>query len=125
MKTTFLKTCIVAFATGLLLTCCTEAEKPFYGQRTDALDDSAWDTSCWISVVDAPVVTGVIRDGARAADGANWFVSKVKNEGKVISAKWMTAGLGVYDLYVNGKLIGEEVLKPGFTHYEKTKISFT
>ncbi|MBQ9888476.1 MAG: family 78 glycoside hydrolase catalytic domain [Bacteroidales bacterium] len=125
MKTTFFKTCLVAFATGLILTCCSTEEKPFYGQRTDALDDSAWDTSCWISVVDAPVVTGVVRDGVRAADGANWFVSKVKNEGKVVSAKWMTTGLGVYDLFVNGKLIGEEVLKPGFTHFEKTKISFT
>lgn len=37
----------------------------------------------------------------------------------------MTSGLGVYLLYVNGKLIGEEILKPGFTHYAKTKLSFT
>ena len=37
----------------------------------------------------------------------------------------MTAGLGVYELYVNGKPVGEEFLKPGFTHYAKTKRSFT
>ena len=37
----------------------------------------------------------------------------------------MTTGLGVYELYVNGKLIGEEILKPGFTHPYKTKRSFT
>ena len=37
----------------------------------------------------------------------------------------MTTGLGVYELYVNGKLIGDEILKPGFTHYAKTKRSFT
>ena len=37
----------------------------------------------------------------------------------------MTTGLGVYELYVNGKLVGEEILKPGFTHYAKTKRSFT
>ncbi len=37
----------------------------------------------------------------------------------------MTAGLGVYTLYVNGNIIGQEVLKPGFTHHGKTKLSFT
>ena len=95
--------------------------------RTDALDTSAWEVSTWISAANAPVVTGRINDheNGRAADGASWFVSTVKNEQKVISAKWMTAGLGVYELYVNGKPIGEEFLKPGFTHYAKTKRSFT
>lgn len=39
--------------------------------------------------------------------------------------QWMTTGLGVYEIYVNGKLVGDEILKPGFTHYEKTKLSFT
>ena len=95
--------------------------------RVDALDASAWDASQWISVVDAPVVTGKTGDmeNNRAADGANWFVSTVKNEQKVVSAKWMTAGLGVYEIFVNGQLIGEEFLKPGYTHYAKTKRSFT
>lgn len=95
--------------------------------RTDALDASAWEVSTWISAANAPVVTGRINDheNGRAADGASWFVSTVKNEQKVVSAKWMTAGLGVYELYVNGNPIGEEFLKPGFTHYAKTKRSFT
>lgn len=94
---------------------------------TDALDASAWNTSKWISVVNAPIVTGKTgdRENNRAADGANWFVSTVKNEGEVVSAKWMTAGLGVYEIFVNGKLIGDEILKPGYTHYAKTKRSFT
>ena len=95
--------------------------------RVDALDASAWEASKWISVVDAPVVTGKTGDmeNNRAADGANWFVSTVKNEQKVVSAKWMTTGLGVYEIFVNGQLIGEEFLKPGYTHYAKTKRSFT
>ena len=95
--------------------------------RVDALDASAWEASKWISVVDAPMVTGKTGDmeNNRAADGANWFVSTVKNEQKVVSAKWMTAGLGVYEIFVNGQLIGEEFLKPGYTHYAKTKRSFT
>ena len=93
------------------------------GKRTDALEASAWNDSQWISAVDAPVVKG--HNNGRAADGASWFVSTVKNEQKIVSAKWMTAGLGVYELYVNGKPVGEEFLKPGFTHYAKTKRSFT
>lgn len=92
-----------------------------------ALDDSTWEGAEWISVKDAPVVTGTVSDqnNCRAADGANWFVSDVENGGRVVSAKWMTTALGVYDIYVNGVLVGEEILKPGFTHREKTKYSFT
>ena len=92
---------------------------------TEPLNDGAWDCSVWLSVTDAPVITGTVNDGTRAADGANWFVSDIRNEKKVVSAKWMTVGLGVYDLYINGKLVGAEVLKPGFTHPLKTKRAFT
>ena len=96
------------------------------GVRAETLDDSAWGSSMWISAADAPVIKGPISDdNCRAADGSSWFVSTLKNDDKVVSAKWMTAGLGVYQLYVNGAAIGEEILKPGFTHYEKTKRSFT
>uniref|UniRef100_UPI0025A04E6C hypothetical protein n=1 Tax=Klebsiella pneumoniae TaxID=573 RepID=UPI0025A04E6C len=61
--------------------------------RVEALDAAAWESSKWISVVDAPVRTGLINtfEQERAADGANWFVSTVKNEQKVVLAKWMTA----------------------------------
>ena len=112
---------------ALFLVSCGTDGSSVVGRRVDALDASAWDVSKWISVADAPVVTGRIDGHAncRSADGANWFVSAIKNEGKVLSAKWMTTGLGVYDLYVNGRLVGEEILKPGFTHYAKTKRSFT
>ena len=92
---------------------------------TEPLSDKAWESSVWLSVVDAPIITGVVNDGARAADGANWFLANVKNKKMVVEAKWMTVGLGVYDLYINGKPVGEEVLKPGFTHPLKTKRSYT
>ena len=55
------------------------------GKRTNALEASTWNESKWISAVDAPVVKG--HNNGRAADGASWFVSTVKNEQKVISAK--------------------------------------
>ena len=93
------------------------------GTKIAALDDAAWQASKWISVVDAPVLTN--RENDRAADGASWFASTVKNEDKVVSAKWMTTALGVYDIYVNGKRVGKEVLKPGFTNVFKTRYSFT
>ena len=113
----------IAMAVVLVTGCGDNAGTPV-GTRTDALDNSAWNESQWISAVDAPVIEGK-RKNDRAADGASWFLATVKNNGKVTSAKWMTAGLGVYELYVNGKPVGEEFLKPGFTHYAKTKRSFT
>lgn len=87
--------------------------------------DSSWNQSVWISAADAQVFTGTVQDGARAADGASWFVSTPRNSKKVKSAIWKTTALGTYELYINGKLIGDEVLKPGFTHFDKTKYSFT
>ena len=92
------------------------------GQVSDKAG-AAWDASVWISAKDAPVVTE--RDAQRAADGASWFVSTVKNDRKVVSARWMTTGLGIYELYVNGQPVGTEILKPGFTHPGKTRRSFT
>lgn len=93
--------------------------------RVDALDDASWGVSSWISAADAEVAHWNPGQNCRAADGASWFVSSVENGKKVVSAKWMTTGLGVYELYVNGKTVGEEILKPGFTHHDKTKRSFT
>ena len=110
-----------AAGTILLAGCGSQPQK---GVRAQALEDGAWNSSEWISATNAPVIEGR-RHHDRAADGASWFVSTVKNEGKVTAARWMTTGLGVYELYVNGTLVGEEVLKPGFTHYAKTKRSFT
>ena len=112
-------------ATAIALFACCAPREETVGQKTDALPSEAWEASKWISAADAPVVTGKIKDGSRAADGASWFLSTVKNGKKVTSAKWMTAGLGVYELYVNGKTVGEEILKPGFTHFAKTKRTFT
>ena len=122
-KNIIIKGFLLATTIALIASCTTVAAPKSVGERTAALGDSAWDSSQWISAVDAPVATG--KKLTRAADGANWFLSTVKNEQTVTSAKWMTTALGVYEIYVNGKLVGEEVLKPGFTHRAKTKHSFT
>ncbi|WP_259296152.1 glycoside hydrolase family 78 protein [Phocaeicola plebeius] len=108
---------------GFILISCGKSSKEVF--RIDSLNDSCWQSSLWISVANAPVVKEKVYDGTRAADGTSWFMSTVKNDKKVSRALWMTTGLGVYEIYVNGKLVGDEILKPGFTHYEKTKLSFT
>lgn len=93
-----------------------------FGKRADALEQSCWFCSEWISVANAPEHEG---DSLRAADGTSWFFFNYTNKHPVKSARWMTTALGVYEIFVNGKRIGEEILKPGFTHFAKTKYSFT
>ncbi len=117
---------LVALAAAVL-TGCSRNDTPQSATLTDALDQSAWDVAQWISVADATVVTGSIDDHehGRSADGASWFVTTFTNDGDVVSARWMTTALGIYQLYVNGQPVGREVLKPGFTHPEKTRRSFT
>ena len=123
-KNIFLFASSLALA-GMLSASCSNAPVS-NGHRVDALDNAAWEASEWISAADAQVVTQLVPDERwLAADGSSWFVSTVKNGRKVASAKWMTSGLGTFDIYVNGVLVGEEFLKPGFTHYLKTKYSFT
>ena len=120
------KTSLISIATIALVAMIAAGcggKKDVAVSKVNALDASAWNQSEWISAVDAQVA--VENDDDRSSDGASWFVSTLKNEGKVVNAKWMTTGLGVFEIYVNGTPIGEEILKPGFTHYAKTKRSFT
>lgn len=110
-----------AVAVAMWFASCTTSTE--VGVKCEALDAKAWENSIWLSAVDAPVLKEW--NHGRAADGASWFVSTVKNEQKVTSAKWMTTSLGVYEIYLNGKPVGKEFLKPGFTHVLKTRRSFT
>ena len=82
-----------------------------------------WKSSEWISVREAPVCDG--SGSGRAADGTSWFAKTFANEKEVVSAKWSVTGLGVFEAYVNGVRVGDDFLKPGFTHNKKTKYAFT
>ena len=96
--------------------------------RVAALDDALWAESQWLEVPggEVKVYRGwQYEKGQTAASGTSWFVRELKNPGEIVKATWMTAGLGVYDVYVNGKKIGADFLKPGFTDARKTKYSFT
>lgn len=123
MRIKIFRIILFTFCIGFILISCGKSSKEVF--RIDSLNDSCWQSSLWISVANAPVVKEKVYDGTRAADGTSWFMSTVKNDKKVSRALWMTTGLGVYEIYVNGKRVGDEILKPGFTHYEKTKLSFT
>lgn len=118
----------MSFLTGgcMMLPSVSYAQNKTVGARADALPDSLWKQSVWIAAANAPVVKGAVSgNNVRSADGSSWFLSTVSNGKKVKKAVWMTTGLGVYKLYVNGNPVGQENLKPGFTHPEKTKRSFT
>ena len=101
--------------------------EPSGDRRVAALDAAAWRESVWISVPEAKTLPDDWwqKNIQRAADGTSWFVGRLENAAKVKKATWMTAGLGVYEVYVNGVRVGSDFLKPGFTHNEKTKYSFT
>ncbi|MGN0832512.1 MAG: family 78 glycoside hydrolase catalytic domain [Kiritimatiellia bacterium] len=78
----------------------------------------------WLSVPEAPVFDGKVAWSSRAADGTSWFARTFTNSAAVVRARWTVAGLGVFDVYVNGRRIGDDFLKPGFTHWQKTKYAF-
>jgi len=94
-------------------------------ERCAALDQSYWAKSQWLSVPDAPVFDGVAENGTLSAPGESWFAAEIENVKEVKSVKWMTAGLGVYEIYANAERIEDDFLKPGFTHNKKTKYAFT
>ena len=81
--------------------------------------------AAWLSVPEAPVYVGPVGEDTRAADGTSWFACTFTNAGEIASAKWTVAGLGVFEAFVNGTRVGDDFLKPGFTHYAKTKYSFS
>ena len=108
-----MKSFVLAAVTAGVLVGCQDARMAGDGKK-----------AVWLSAADAPVFDGAVKTDSRAADGTSWFVCELVNEGVVRSARWTTAGLGVYEAYVNGMRVGDEFLKPGFTHNKKTKYSF-
>ena len=114
--------------------------KPVHGSfETGLINEGDWDGSVWISAADAKVSdypSGKdVRDVKQEAeDGTACFLKTVANGKDVKEVWWTVAGLGVFEAYVNGEpvsrkgddgTLARDFLKPGFTHNEKTKHSFT
>ena len=102
---------LVFFVSGVLAAC---------GSTSDP-----WRGSEWISVASAPVLGKGAWRQPRAADGTSCFWRRVANAKAVKSVRWITTGLGVYELYVNGLRIGDDALKPGYTNNDRTKYAFS
>ena len=109
--------------------------------ETGLFEPSDWKGSQWISAVDSKV--SAYQSGGHdsktvkqeAEDGTSCFVKSIPNGKDVKEAFWTVTGLGVFEAYVNGQPVSRycpcsgkkyrNFLKPGFTHYGKTKHSFT
>ena len=46
-------------------------------------------------------------------------------DGKVLQARLYICGLGYYELHVNGQKVGDHILDPGFTRYDKRALYLT
>ncbi len=79
----------------------------------------------WISAADARSATKEEKRAELAPVGTSLFAKEVVNAQRVVKAVWTASGLGVFNIFVNGAKIGQEVLKPGFTHARKTKYTYT
>lgn len=78
----------------------------------------------WISAVDAPVADAALKKTCRAPDGTSWFAASVRNRADVRRAVWRVTALGVFDVYVNGRRVGDDFLKPGYTHARKLRYRY-
>jgi len=105
---------VALLACVVLYGCASSSSLLSVGERTAALGGDAWSVARWLSASDA--------DGVQCG---TWFFGSYTNEQRVVSAKWMTTALGTFDLFVNGRPVGDEVLRPGFTHPLKTRRTFT
>ncbi len=91
-------------------------------------DPDFWNDSIWISAADSavrPEGLNPYHDRPEAEDGTACFTKTVTNPKPIAEAWWCVTGLGVFTVSVNGVEVGEEdFLKPGFTHFAKTKYAF-
>jgi len=55
-------------------------------------------------------------------DPAPWFRKVFNTKGNIRSARIRVSGLGFYELYLNGKKIGDQVLAPAQTNYDIRKL---
>lgn len=89
---------------------------------------SPLDGSLWISAADAAVRNAgedPFKGKAEAESGTACFLKSFVNAKPVAEAHWTVSGLGVFRAFVNGAETGAgDLLKPGFTHFAKTKHCF-
>ena len=98
-----------------------------FGLLAGLLVGAPWQASAapkWISAANAPE-PGDTRRSFLAPAGTSQFRTDVTNDQAVVRATLTASGLGVFNAFINGVQVGDEILKPGFTHGRKTKYAFT
>ena len=93
---------------------------------TGFMSASDWNGSEWIAVdrKDKLKVQKVDKT-TQTEPGTSCFAKEIDFGSGVREAMWTITGQGVFEAYVNGTRVGEDFLKPGFTHVFKTRHSFT
>jgi alpha-L-rhamnosidase len=97
---------------------------------TGLFDRKDWDGAKWIGYEDIPdllrLVPGVHGNGDNLGNVAKkrsvvpYFRKEYSADRKIRKALVFVAGLGQYELYMNGEKIGDRFLSPGWTDYNKT-----
>lgn len=94
--------------------------------ETGLLSASDWRGTEWIAVQGATSeVTKEISKDNLSVPGTSCFAKRLNLGKDVVEAMWTVTGQGVFEAYVNGVRIGDDFLKPGFTHVLKTRHAFT
>ena len=93
---------------------------------TGMVDTNGWRGSVWIEDPKAPQrdmafvrkPKGIGQDGGYdAPKGTSWFRKAFASPKPVKEAFWTVTALGVFDAYVNGRAVGSDFLKPGYTSH--------
>jgi len=110
---------------------------PYTGPALSACTKYTWEVQVWdkgeaVSSASASFETGLANwnnsqwismPGAKDDDSSS-FRRALISEKAVKSARLYATGLGVFDLWINGKRVGSDVLKPGFTMMTKRVHAF-
>jgi len=96
------------------------------GTRSRWSDSAAWETGLleredwtarWISAPDPDTVPDV--DGVYQSSPAPLLRTEFTLEEVPVRARIYATALGLYELWVNGTRVGDQVLTPGWTDYQK------
>lgn len=97
---------------------------------TGLFTEESWESAKWISYEDMPdsliFVPGIdpwgkkVKHLAKRRPVVPLFRTEFQVEKKVSSAYLFISGLGQYKAYINGKMISDDFMSPGWTHYQKT-----
>ncbi|WP_242427368.1 family 78 glycoside hydrolase catalytic domain [Flammeovirga pacifica] len=92
------------------------------------LNNAQWEGAKWLSVMDnrtsehaaRPYQTGKMSKASMVkSQPAGYFRNEIDLEKEVQSARAYICGLGYYELYMNGEKIGNHVLDPAPSNYDK------